>query len=107
MSESRKSHKSSSASHSQGSAVRPFSFKPQDFGAPEPTRGPRRVEEEQGEKDVSSGVHHTESQLAPEASGASPHSRLQEEAESHKVARKEEHTILMAVPPPAQVNKGD
>lgn len=95
MSSSSKSSKSSGLPTS--GAARPYSFRPQDFGAPE------RVE-----KGASAALDEAESDDRDEGSSdSSTRARDLSSGVSSKVVRKEEHTILMAVPPPAQENKGD
>lgn len=93
------------------SASRPFSFRPQDFGAPEPVKRTEPAERAaEGGDDAGAAPASTRQPDAAPKGGVGlvkTHARLQAEADAHKVARKEEHTILMAVPPPAQVNKGE
>lgn len=107
MSESPKSPKRSKTE--EPNPARPFSFRPQDFGAPErlaaTSSGNEAEKSEQEEQEPLPGLSLSQ-ETAGGVSRVNTHARAERDSESHKVARKEEHTILMAVPPPAQVNKG-
>lgn len=87
---------------------RPFSFRPQDFGAPEPI--PKSAVTDKRESDEEEKAHsYWESETSPSlnAERASQGSSTEGQVESsEEVAPKKDQTILMAVPPPAQENKG-
>ncbi len=89
---------------------RPFSLRPQDFGAP--SESPRtestqtlgkEAQEKQEPSSERRSTHEGPKACAGRASTQSQRLGVPPEGDE---APSEDHTILMAVPPPAQENKG-
>ncbi len=95
-----------SKSPSDSDIHRPFSFRPQDFGAPE-RAAPGGEQAAHGSEREETPFSQREPDTAPKASAGRASTQASRADQVNEFEPKKDQTILMAVPPPAQENKGD